>query len=89
MKKPKKMMRGGLANAASRVPAQAGRGMAKAAGAGAGAGAGRPSAMPSQAGRGMAKAAEMSGRAVGPRGMKKGGKVDGVAKKGKTKGRKC
>ena len=25
----------------------------------------------------------------GPRGMKKGGKVDGAAKRGKTKGRKC
>jgi hypothetical protein len=83
MKKPKKMMMGGMANAASRVPSQAGRGMAQAAG------AGRPSAMPSQAGAGLARAAEMSGRAVGPRGMKKGGKVDGVAKKGKTKGRKC
>lgn len=63
MKKPNKMMRGGMANAASRAPAQAGAG--------------------------LARAAEMSGRAVWPRGMKKGGKVDGVAKKGKTKGRKC
>lgn len=88
MKKPtKKYMRGGMATADSRVPLQAGAGMARAA-MGGQRGQSAPAAPP------MQRAAQIPNQAVAgmarrPIGMKKGGKIDGAAMRGKTKGRKC